>query len=103
MNKFLNETLRINRLLDFYGALLSKTQHEIMYDYYEANLSLSEIAENRNTSRTAVSDALKKGRKKLEHFEKLLNFCQVFDNFKNIDEEHKKIINELEEELKNGI
>ncbi len=103
MNKTILEIIHINRLLDFYGSLLSKTQREILNDYYEANLSLSEIAENRNTSRTAVSDALNKGKEKLEHFEETLKFCQAFDKFKSLDDEHKTIINELEEEIKNGI
>ena len=103
MNKLLLDTLRINRLFDIYGNLLSKTQREILYDYYEANLSLSEIAENKNISRTAVSDALRKGREKLEYYEEEIKICQVFDRYKEKTEEAKSIIEELEEELKNGI
>ena len=103
MNKALLDTVRMNRLIDFYGHLLSDTQKEILNDYYEANLSLSEIAINRNISKTAVSDALNKGKEKLEHFEEILRFCQIFDKFKSLDDEHKRIIDELEEEIKNGI
>ncbi len=103
MDKHLLETVRINRLLDLYGELLTSSQRDILNDYYEANLSLSEIAENRVISRTAVSDALKKGRDKLEYYEKKIKICQVFDNYKNENETYKKIVNELEEDLKNGI
>ena len=62
----LDEIIYVNRLLDFYGNLLTPSQREIMNDYYECNLSLTEISEERGISRTAVSDALKKGRTKLE-------------------------------------
>lgn len=103
MDKLLLDTLRINRLFDIYGNLLSSTQREFLYDYYEANLSLSEIAENKNISRTAVSDALKKGREKLEYYEEKIKICQVFDGYKEKNKEAISIIEELEEELKNGI
>lgn len=103
MNKHLLETVRINRLLDLYGELLTISQRDILNDYYEANLSLSEIAENKNISRTAVSDALKKGREKLEFYEQKIKICQVFDKYKDKNDAYKKIINELEEDLKNGI
>ncbi len=103
MDKHLSDTLRINRLLDLYGELLTSSQRDILNDYYEANLSLSEIAEIRNISRTAVSDALKKGREKLEYYEEKIRICQVFDKYKNKNEDTKNIVNDLEEELKNGI
>ncbi len=103
MDKHLLETVRINRLLDLYGELLTISQRDILNDYYEANLSLSEIAENKNISRTAVSDALKKGREKLEFYEQKIKICQVFDKYKDKNDAYKKIINELEEDLKNGI
>ncbi len=103
MDKHLLDTLRINRLYDIYGDLLPKSQRDILYDYYEANLSLSEIAENKNITRTAVSDALKKGREKLEYYEDKIKICQVFDEYKEKNEEAKSMIDKLEEELKNGI
>ena len=59
----------INRLLDIYGRLLTKAQFDIMSDYYYYDLSLSEISESKNISRTAVSDAIKKATNKLENYE----------------------------------
>ena len=97
----INKTLEINRLLDIYGRLLTKQQFEIMSDYYYCDLSLSEISELRNISRTAVSDAIKTATKKLDKFEKSLGICGVFD--KNRNENNKEIIDKLEEDLKNGI
>ena len=97
----INKTLEINRLLDIYGSLLTKQQFEIMFDYYYCDLSLSEISELRNISRTAVSDAIKTATKKLDKFEKSIGICGVFD--KNRNENTTEIIEKLEEDLKNGI
>ena len=94
----IEETIRINRLLDIYGGLLSKTQYEILSDYYGANLSLSEISEIRQISRTAVSDAIKKGVEKLNNCEEKVGICGVFDELK--DEE---VAQKIEERLRNGI
>ena len=97
----MSKTLEINRLLDIYGRLLTKQQFEIMSDYYYCDLSLSEISELRNISRTAVSDAIKTATKKLDKFEKSVGICGVFD--KNRNEKTNEIIDKLEEDLKNGI
>lgn len=97
----INKTLEINRLLDIYGRLLTRQQFEIMSDYYYCDLSLSEISELRNISRTAVSDAIKTATKKLDKFEKSIGICGVFD--KNRNSKNAKIIDKLEEDLKNGI
>ena len=63
---------RINSLLLSYGELLSESQKEVLSCYYSFNLSISEIAEERNVSRAAIEDALKKGVKKLEEYEVIL-------------------------------
>ena len=98
----LDEIIYINRLLDFYGNLLTSSQREIMNDYYEANLSLSEISLERGISRTAVSDALKKGRAKLEKFEEKLGFLKTLEEMEK-EPKYKESIIELEERIKNGI
>jgi len=92
---------RINRLMDLYGSLLTKSQFDIMSDYYSCDLSLSEISEIRKISRTAVSDALKKATDKLENYEKKLGLCRVFDSFD--DEQSKAVIGKIEERIKDGI
>ena len=97
----LEETLRINRLYDLYGRLLTKQQQEIIEDYYEANLSLSEISEIRKISRTAVSDALKVAIKKLENYEEKIGICGVFDEIRT--PKNSEILDKIEEKIKNGI
>ena len=92
---------KINRLLDIYGRLLTKSQFEIMSDYYYCDLSLSEISEIRKITRTAVSDAIKNATKKLENYEQKLGVCRVFDSMKS--SENSKLIDEIEERIKDGI
>ena len=92
---------KINRLLDIYGRLLTKSQFEIMSDYYYCDLSLSEISEIRKITRTAVSDAIKNATKKLENYEQKLGVCRVFDSMKN--SENSKLIDEIEERIKDGV
>ena len=97
----IKKTVKVNRLLDIYGRLLTKQQFEIMADYYYMNLSLSEISSTRKISRTAVSDALKTSLEKLNNFEEKLGICRVFD--KNKSAKNQDLLNKLEEEIKNGI
>ena len=93
-------------LLHLYGELLSPTQKEILEDYLDCDLSLSEIANNRSISRAAVDDAIKKGMKKLDAFEEALklidkndkimkNIAVLKEKFGNCDE-----IEQIEEVLK---
>lgn len=97
----IKKTIKVNRLLDIYGRLLTKQQFEIMSDYYYCDLSLSEISELRKITRTAVYDSIKTATKKLDKFEKSLGICRVFD--KNRNKENAKIIDKIEEDIKNGI
>lgn len=41
------KNLEISFLLDFYGEMLTKKQHDFLIYYYDEDLSLSEIAETR--------------------------------------------------------
>ena len=63
-------------LLSLYGELLSDTQKDILYDYLKCDLSLSEIAENRNITRQAARDNIKKGENKLFEYEEKLGLMQ---------------------------
>ena len=89
MEEGLNKTLYINDLFDFYGELLPNRQKKIIVDYYEENLSLSEIAENESISRNAVYDALKKAEESLLNYESILHLY----------EKRKKYVETLDELL----
>ena len=103
MKNSLDETLRVNKLFEVYGRLLTESQQEIMNDYYQNNLSLSEIAEIRNTSRTAISDAINKSIDKLTKYEKELRLCALFDEEMKNSPDKKEYIEHLLERIKDGI
>lgn len=96
--KAIEEYNYINELLDLYGNLLTDKQKEVLEKYYSYNLSLSEISEELNISRGAVSDLLNHAKSNLISYENALKLNEKIKNIEklNIDEEIKeKIIKEL--------
>lgn len=94
----MEKNVKISMLNEIYGKLLTKKQYEIIDNYYNQDLSLSEIAENNKITRQAVRDILKKGENKLFEYEKNLMFME-----KTVKQEKKikKILAEVIEIQKN--
>jgi uncharacterized protein len=99
-------------LFDCYKGLLSPSQQAIFSDYYDYDLSLSEIAENRKISRAAVSDALHKGFTKLEAIEKEVAFAKKKGDLQSLSlkideardaEEKEKAVQALKEYIHHGL
>ena len=80
----MEKNVEISMLCQIYGKLLTDKQYELLNDYYNNDLSLSEIAENLNITRQAVRDNLKKGENKLFEYEEKLNVMK-----KTIEQEEK--------------
>ncbi len=74
----MKELLKQGRLYDFYGELLTESQREILEMYYFEDLSLSEIAETRGTSRAAVHDLIRRSEEKLAGYEEKLHLVERF-------------------------
>ncbi len=74
----LGKTEHMIMLKDFYGPLLTLNQQELLGLYYEDDWSLSEIAENRGTSRQAVYDVLKRAETSLLEYEERLGLLDKF-------------------------
>lgn len=107
--------IEISMLVEIYGKLLTEKQYQVISDYYNEDLSLSEIAENNNISRQGVRDIIKKGESKLfEYEEKLQIMKKTQENEKTIqlilsqlskiqdsssDKKVEKILNEVQKEL----
>ena len=100
MNENLEEIIYLNNLFDLYQILLTPAQSEIFNEYYNDNLSLSEISDIHNISRSAASYSLKLVRKKLEKFEAKLHLNEIIEDIKK---ENKEIANKIESRIKNGI
>ena len=52
--------LEMGYLLDFYGEVLTPKQREMLRQYYNDDLSLSEIGENFGITRQGARDAIKR-------------------------------------------
>lgn len=90
----MEEKIRMSILCGIYGNLLTEKQHQILDDYYNSDLSLSEIAENNEITRQAVKDMINKGKNKLLEYEEKLQFMNRIIN-------QEKIVDEVIEDLQN--
>lgn len=72
----MDKKVEISMLCQIYGKLLTEKQLNIIDNYYNLDLSLSEIAENEGITRQAVRDIIKKGENKLFEFEEKLGIMK---------------------------
>lgn len=88
----MEKNVKVSMLCEIYGKVLTEKQFEILTDYYNNDLSLSEIAENNGITRQAVRDIIKKGENKLFELEEKLSFME-----KTMKQEKllQQVINEL--------
>ena len=55
----MNKVLYYNELFSYYKELLTKKEQEVFSLYYEENLSMGEIAQIKNISRSAIGFKIK--------------------------------------------
>ncbi len=72
----MEKNVKISMLCQYYGKILTEKQLAILEDYYDNDLSLSEIAQNQNITRQAVRDIIKKGENKLFELEEKLGIMK---------------------------
>lgn len=91
--------IKTNLLLDFYGGLLTEKQQEICKMYYRDDLSLQEIAEIVHISRSGVHDFIKRSESDLEHYENVLQLVKKMQKrnmiYVKIDEIATKEVKDL--------
>lgn len=86
------EKKRMSLMLDFYGGLLTPRQKEIFEQYYDDDLSLSEVAENTGITRQGVRESIKKAEATLLAAEEKLGFYEAW-------QKRKTLLDALEERL----
>lgn len=74
-----DEIVELSTLYDFYGPLLKENHRMIFEDYVWNNLSLGEIAGQREITRQGVYDVVKRCRKKLREYEEKLQLVSKFE------------------------
>lgn len=98
----MNKRAYIINLYDLYKDLFTEKQKSYFEDYYYEDLSLSEIAEINNVSKTIVGKTIKTIEDKLRSYEEKLKLNNLIQNIETIinkttDEKTKK---ELEDIIK---
>ena len=94
----ISDVFEINMLMDFYKNLLSVKQQKVLSMYYDYDYSLTEIADQLDISKQAVSDNIKRAELRLRFFEKNLKLVKNFMEKKEKDEKLKKLFAELRKE-----
>ena len=83
----MEKKVEVSLLCQIYGKLLTEKQFNYINDYYNNDLSLSEIAENYNITRQAARDNIKKGENKhFDYEEKLQIMKATLKNEKKIED-----------------
>ena len=81
------DRVKLTNLFDIYESLLTDREKEIFKYYYYEDLSLSEIGENLNITRTCVFNTLKKVEEKLTQFEASLKLMNIKNTLKGLLDE----------------
>lgn len=89
----MKDDLHFLQLWDLYSPLLTATQKEVTDLYFNYDLSLGEIAEQKGVSRQSVSDCLQKCRKQLEKYEEKLGFLKALNG---LSREYSAYMTEVE-------
>ena len=76
----MEKNLKVSTLLDFYTALLTENQRQVLNLYYNEDFSLSEIAQNLKITRQGVHDTIKKAEGQLFELESKLGLSKKFDD-----------------------
>lgn len=83
----MDKKIEVSILCQIYGKLLTEKQYNFIDDYYNNDLSLSEIADNFGITRQAARDNIKKGENKLFEYEEKLGIMKTtLKNEKTIED-----------------
>ena len=77
MTQGLTGRLRLIRLLDVYGRVLTAHQQRLLHLYFLDDLSLGEIGDRLHITRQAVFDNLRRSVRQLERIETSLGLAEV--------------------------
>ena len=97
----MDKSIEMTMLYDIYGKLLTTKQQQIFEEYYLYNLSLREIAQNREISYQGVRDSIKSSENMLKNFEDKIH---MYDLLERVDKAYNlcdtKDLNEKRDAIK---
>lgn len=92
----MEEIVYFNSLYDFYGELLTDKQRLYFEDYYQNNLTLSEMALNYGVSRNAIHKQLKKIIELLKDYESKLCLFSKTGKILDLVKDDKNLLEKIE-------
>ncbi len=92
--QLLDKTIRINKLFDFYGQLLTDKQRTFLSCYFHEDFSLGEIAAEFDISRQAVYEHIKRAELTLEETEQKLHLLAKHEERTVIVEQLERLLAE---------
>ncbi len=78
----LEKTLKLGKLLDLYGGMLTDKQREAMDMYYNCDMSLAEVGEELSVSRQGVRDTLIRATNTLLELEEKIGYFKTLTTLK---------------------
>ena len=94
----MNKVLYFNLLFTYYKELLTQKEQDIFSLYYEENLTMNEIAQLKNISKSAVGFKIKSVEKKLIDYEKVIKKYDIIQKIERIIKLEN--IDEIKKDLK---
>ena len=88
----IEKMMRISRLYDFYGALLTEHQCKCTEMHFLQDLSLGEIAAELGVSRQAVNDILRRTEEAMEQYEARLHLLSQEQEQKEVLRQVRRLI-----------
>ena len=83
----------LNSLFDIYKELLTKKKQEAFSEHFIEDLSMQEIADNQNVSKSNIGMTVKRAEQKLKEYESKLHILEKNNKIKEalLNKDYKKI------------
>lgn len=91
----IEKNIRVNKLLDLYGKLLTERQFDMLKEYYANDYSLAEIGEIKGISRQGVLDSIRQGTDALERYEDLIGLYSKISQIEGLKDKNNDLIEKI--------
>lgn len=91
LHKVMEEKIYQTYLYDFYGELLKESRRSVLEDFLFSDMSVSEIAQEKEITRQAAHDMIKRSVASLEEYEEKLGLLKKFLSAKKDIEKIEKL------------